>query len=417
MNTDINNENPTISKDYISQLFDFDQESVSRRKCIEHTGMERSKPGAAGRRGAGKKKKRGSSAGEAKNDVPLDTITVSELLDLYSNYLIGEARLTLNDKNFNEYKRYLSKRSIVQNINRVFFQILDVPVYKLNNYNIHQYSVCYQHTKGLSNSTINRCVTNLRGMLTWGYKMGILKERRLAGYENLPDDSIKNRGVRRYLNEQEVSRLIKALNEREKQRRGMRERYNKHLVQHGKQPIAGHPAKGEGYTDYVYPMVLLSLMTGARKGSVRGLKWRDIDFENNEIVFQAESSKTARTTVVPMTERLASIMSIWKEQNDIGDLQKDGERYVFARRDGHTPLDPSSPRCWKKILEAAKIENFRWHDLRHTFATLLVQRGVDIETLKSLMGHTNINTTAIYLHSSTKHMHNSIKMLNNLIRA
>ena len=208
---------------------------------------------------------------------------------------------------------------------------------------------------------------------------------------------------------------MRVLRKREAERRNMRIRYNKHRQEHKLEPIPYHPLKGEGYTDYVFPMILLSLFTGARKGSVRGLKWRDINFVTKEIIFQAESSKTAKTNVVPMTDKLSVVLSLWKKQNNISNSIVDGNRYVFTGRDGVTPLDASCPRCWKKLLEDAKIESFRWHDLRHTFATLLVQKGVDIETLKTLMGHANINTTAIYLHSTNKHMHNSVKHLNNII--
>ena len=344
-----------------------------------------------------------------------DNMTVSQLLDLYEMYLTGGREIKLGPDNYNEYKRYVSKKGILQNIWRVFFHIMDMPIYTITNYNIHQYICGYQHEHALSNSTMNRSVTNLRGMLTWGYKMGLLHEHKLTGFENLPMDASKNLGVRRYLSEEEINRLMRVLRKRESERRNARIRYNQHRKEHGLAPIDYHPLKGEGYTDYVFPMILLSLFTGARKGSVRGLKWRDINFASKEIVFQAESSKTAKTNIVPMTEKLSMILSLWKKQNNISNSIADGNKYVFTGRDGITPLDASCPRCWKKLLEEAKIECFRWHDLRHTFATLLVQKGVDIETLKNLMGHSNINTTAIYLHSTNKHMHNSVKHLNNII--
>lgn len=112
---------------------------------------------------------------------------------------------------------------------------------------------------------------------------------------------------------------MRVLRKREAERRNMRIRYNKHRQKHKLEPIPYHPLKGEGYTDYVFPMILLSLFTGARKGSVRGLKWRDINFVTKEIIFQAESSKTAKTNVVPMTDKLAVMLSLWKKQNNISD--------------------------------------------------------------------------------------------------
>lgn len=394
-----------LSQEYLNSLFSLD-ESSSANIPIQVTNIFQ--PQAH-------KKTKQTTTQYVQPVVLRDDMTVSQLLELYEKYLTGGRKVKLGADNFNEYKRYISKKGILQNIWRVFFSIMDMPIYTLTNYNIHQYICAYQHKFALRNSTMNRSVTNLRGMLTWGYKMGLLHEHKLTGFQNLPVDEVNNLGVRRFLSEEEINRLMRVLRKREAERRNMRIRYNKHRQEHKLEPIPYHPLKGEGYTDYVFPMILLSLFTGARKGSVRGLKWRDINFVTKEIIFQAESSKTAKTNVVPMTDKLSVVLSLWKKQNNISNSIVDGNRYVFTGRDGVTPLDASCPRCWKKLLEDAKIESFRWHDLRHTFATLLVQKGVDIETLKTLMGHANINTTAIYLHSTNKHMHNSVKHLNNII--
>ena len=284
---------------------------------------------------------------------PRDEITLSELLALYEKYLTGGRKVKLEADNLNEYNRYISKNGIIQNIWRVFFKIMDMPVYTLTNYNIHQFAVAYQNEHGLRNSTINRCVTNLRGMLTWGFRMGLLHEHKLTGYQNLPVDEMLNLGVRRFLSEEEISRLMKVLKHRETEKRNMRDRYNKHRIAHNLDPISYHPDKSDGYVDYVFPMILLSLFTGARKGSVRGLKWRDVNFAAKEIVFQAENSKTTRTTIVPMTDKLAIVLSRWKKQNNISNSISDGNKYVFTGKDGVKPLDASCPRCWKEVRTGA----------------------------------------------------------------
>lgn len=345
-----------------------------------------------------------------------DSITLSELLDLYREFVACDHHMKLSSDNYTEYKRWLSKRSIIQNIWRVFFHLMDVPVNRLNNYNVHQYSLAYQRAHSLANSTINRCVTNLRGLLTWGYKNQILKEHRLREYSILPVPSAHNMGVRRTLSAAEIRKLVKVLEKRENDKRNARSHANLIRGKGGEAELPEYPAKGEGFVDYVYPMIMLSLFTGARKGSVRGLRWRDINEKDKCVIYQAENSKTGVTTVVPLVPKIMNILLLWKKQNGISDSQSDMARYVFTGRDGVTPLNASCPRCWYQLLKEAGIEGFRWHDMRHTFATHLVQNGTDIATLKTLMGHSNINTTAIYLHTSVKHMHESVKVLNSVFK-
>lgn len=180
--------------------------------------------------------------------------------------------------------------------------------------------------------------------------------------------------------------------------------------------IPEYPDYGQGYVDYVYPMVMTALLTGGRKGSLRGLKWRDVDFEGSTIIYQGENSKAGNTIIVPMTKKLREILMRWKKQKNITESFEDKNKFVFSR-DGVLPLSITSPSCWHDILKDAKIENFRWHDMRHTYASTLIQNGVDIATVKELMGHSDIKTTAIYLHVAPKHMKESVKVFDHILNA
>jgi integrase len=69
------------------------------------------------------------------------------------------------------------------------------------------------------------------------------------------------------------------------------------------------------------------------------------------------------------------------------------------------------PKNWEGFLIKASIENFRWHDLRHTFASRLVMAGVDLYTVSKLLGHHDIKMTQRYAHLSPDHLHQAVRVL------
>ncbi|MFC1890233.1 tyrosine-type recombinase/integrase [Thermodesulfobacteriota bacterium] len=81
--------------------------------------------------------------------------------------------------------------------------------------------------------------------------------------------------------------------------------------------------------------------------------------------------------------------------------------------DVETPIDSNNfvRRVFKTALRRAEIENFRWHDLRHTFASRLVMAGVGIRTVQELMGHKTIQTTMKYAHLSPGHRMDAVQRL------
>ena len=68
-------------------------------------------------------------------------------------------------------------------------------------------------------------------------------------------------------------------------------------------------------------------------------------------------------------------------------------------------------KAWHTVLKEAKIENFRWHDMRHDFVSQLVMKGVDLNTVRELMGHKNITTTQIYAHLAPEHKLKAVELL------
>ena len=89
--------------------------------------------------------------------------------------------------------------------------------------------------------------------------------------------------------------------------------------------------------------------------------------------------------------------------------------WVFASGNGKTPMDPDNfiSRVFKPALHAASITDFRWHDLRHTFASRLVMDGTDLRTVQELMGHKTIAMTMKYAHLSSGHKMDAVQRLAN----
>lgn len=140
-------------------------------------------------------------------------------------------------------------------------------------------------------------------------------------------------------------------------------------------------------------MAAFSLYTGLREANVRNLKWKDIDLTRGHLSIHADESKTEMALAIPLNKSALQVL-----QSRIGIHPK----YVFTYKG--QPVTKCNTKAWKKAIERAGIKEFRWHDLRHTYASWLVMDGVSLDTVKQLLGHKNIQTTLRYAHLSSEHL-------------
>ena len=151
----------------------------------------------------------------------------------------------------------------------------------------------------------------------------------------------------------------------------------------------------------MHPLVRFCLMTGARLMSAVRLTWADIDAEAGEIVFRAmKSVRTGEYHSIPVTPALASQLASQRGQHPIyvftylcqrsRGRRRKGERYPFSK-DGWR-------RHWQKALEAAGIEDFRFHDLRHDAATKALRACRNLAVVQEMLGHADIASTRRYAH-------------------
>ena len=103
-----------------------------------------------------------------------------------------------------------------------------------------------------------------------------------------------------------------------------------------------------------------------------------------------------------MNQEAVDTLRQWREQTG-------GEGLVFTGLTGSAYNN--TKRSWATLLGDAKIDNFRWHDLRHHFASSLVMRGVDLYTVSQLLGHSSVELTRRYAHLAPDHLAAAVKVL------
>jgi integrase len=135
------------------------------------------------------------------------------------------------------------------------------------------------------------------------------------------------------------------------------------------------------FADYFKPMILVCLNTGARRNAIFSLLWRDVDLEGRMLTLRAETAKQTNAVdqYIPMNDTLYATLFLWKSQcaNTVPD------DFVFASPKTKGKFD-NCRSAWDNLLKEAGIQNFRWHDMRHDFASQLVMQGIDLNTVREL---------------------------------
>ena len=147
-------------------------------------------------------------------------------------------------------------------------------------------------------------------------------------------------------------------------------------------------------------LVTFALHTGLRQGEQFGLRWEWIDF--NARTLRLPVSKNGYAHAVPLNDTVLDILRRQARPLEGGRIWR-----VPNRNSAHNFYQ----RVFVPALKRASIEDFRWHDLRHTFASRLVMAGEDIRTVADLLGHRNIQMTMRYAHLSPGHRLTAVQKL------
>lgn len=136
---------------------------------------------------------------------------------------------------------------------------------------------------------------------------------------------------------------------------------------------------------YLKPIIITALQTGMRRGEILNLKWENIDTEQNFIELLEIKSGKARK--IPISPTLNNVFENIKRRSE----------FVFVNPKTNQPYIDLK-KSFPTVIERAGIKDSRFHDLRHTVATRLVEKNIDLSVVKDILGHSKITTTQRYAH-------------------
>lgn len=264
----------------------------------------------------------------------------------------------------------------LEKLNHLFRTWYPEPLTSITSERIELWKVRRLNT-GRRPTTVLRDLFTLSSVLGRAVKVGELPTNPIRRVDKPRFD---RRPKVRFLDDAEESRLRRALQERDIEMRSARDSANVWREQRDKDLLPSLPHFG----DHLTVAVLLSMNTGLRRGELLKLRWRSIDFNRQLLTVEGPDSKTRQTRHVPLNSEAMSALRRWREQ--VG-----GGTRVFA-------VTTSFKTAWLHALKRAEIVKFRWHDLRHHFASRLVQRGVPLNTVRDLLGHSSIAMSLRYAH-------------------
>lgn len=201
----------------------------------------------------------------------------------------------------------------------------------------------------------------------------------------------------RFLSYEEETRLRDALKARETRIR--EERTSGNQWRNARHKAALPDIKPEHYADHVQPIILLALTTGLRRSDLFTLKWSNVNFDLQHIrkIISKTRRKKKEFTTLEVCGEATDILRCWRQTCKANGTPCDGNQLVFESPITGEKLDNIN-KAFRAILKDAEITGFRFHDLRHTFASRLVQGGESLYTVQELLAHSDPKTTQIYAH-------------------
>jgi integrase len=217
--------------------------------------------------------------------------------------------------------------------------------------------------EGNKPATINRLVATLKHMFTKAVEWDMVEEETLKRVRKVKLLEENNRRLR-YLTKEEAQALLKAC------------------------------------SDELRPIVTMAMHTGMRKGEILSLTWDQVDLRHGFILL--DRTKNGERREIPVNETLRTCLK--------GLLRRVDAPFVFYDRVTGKPYRDIK-KGFQGALRRSKIWDFKFHDLRHSFASHLVMAGVDLTTVKELLGHKSLVMTLRYAHLAPAHKVKAVRML------
>ncbi|PYS82488.1 MAG: hypothetical protein DMF67_12505 [Acidobacteria bacterium] len=219
-----------------------------------------------------------------------------------------------------------------------------------------------RHEEARSPATVNRELTILSRVLALAVDAGHIGENPCRRVRRFKEDNARVR----FLADDEETRLMKQI----------------------------------GGRDLLRSVVIFALNTGLRRGEIFGLRWTEVDWSRNFI--HVINTKTGKSRIIPLNDATRAVLRQQQERSQ--------SEFVFV-----SPRTGARLRNLRngfgKACEDAKVFNFHFHDLRHTFASRLADVGVDAFTIAELMGHSTLEMTKRYTHATDERKRKAVAAL------
>lgn len=157
----------------------------------------------------------------------------------------------------------------------------------------------------------------------------------------------------------------------------------------------------------LYLIVLLAISTGARQGEIMGLAWDDVMFDSRRVVLR--DTKNGETRSVPLVGPAFDLMKAHSK------VRRLDTKLVFPRVGDQSATPINIRESWERAVKVAGIENFKFHDLRHTCASYLAMNGATLAEIAEVLGHKTLAMVKRYAHLSEQHVSSVVERMNNKI--
>jgi integrase len=312
---------------------------------------------------------------------------------------LGTLRIFLDERYEPWAKTHLKSADFqLARIRSDFADWLDKPMTDFSEFAVEGMRQRWRKT-GMQPRSINRDIQRLQSVLSRATQWGVLTTHPLAGLKALKTDKT---GRVRFLTPTEETSLRSALSQREQKLRQARIKFNEWREARHMKPL---PEREGGFLDHLRPLVTIALNTGLRRGELLGLTWDAVDLPRKMLTVTATTAKSGHTRRVPLNREALETFEVWKQrQGRVG-----AQTLVFPGPGGERMkrIDTS----WASLMKAAGLRDFRLHDCRHHFASRLVQAGVDLYTVKELLGHSEISMTERYSHLAPDNLRSAVDRL------
>lgn len=151
----------------------------------------------------------------------------------------------------------------------------------------------------------------------------------------------------------------------------------------------------------LYPLVILALSTGARRGELLGFRWRDVDLARGVAVLHQTKNRERRA--LPLAGLAVEVL------RELSRVRRVDTDLIFANGQGRVVLPRKS---WGRALRAAEIEDFRFHDLRHCAASYLAMSGATLAEIAEVLGHKTLAKVKRYSHLTDQHTSRVVARMN-----